>query len=63
VKISVCCSWCHEANDISLVGRKLFCWSCGHRPDVPRIQCDCRKCRIQHVPAESRKESRKGAAA
>ena len=49
VKKQISCSWCHESSDAQ-AGRKLFCWSCGHRADVPRMECDCRKCRVQHIP-------------
>ena len=57
MKVTLSCSWCHEPNDASLVGRKVYCWSCAHRADVPRVQCDCRKCRFKdrHVPVETRK--------
>jgi hypothetical protein len=54
-KLSVSCSWCHEFNDVSLEGRKLFCWSCAHRADVPRKECDCRRCRAKIVETISRK--------
>ena len=40
------CSWCHESNERRKGDqRKVYCWSCGHRADVPRAECDCRKCR------------------
>ena len=50
MKTTLTCSWCHEANDADLSGRKLYCWSCGHRADVPRVTCDCRKCRASQIP-------------
>lgn len=46
MKLSVTCSWCHEPNDLRKDHGKVFCWNCGHRADVPRVQCDCRKCRV-----------------
>lgn len=54
-KLSVSCSWCHEFNDVAKAGGKVFCWSCGHRGDVPRTDCDCRKCRAKVVESISRK--------
>lgn len=50
-KISVSCSWCHEPNELRPDGGKVYCWSCGHRADVPRVDCDCRKCRIVSRPS------------
>jgi hypothetical protein len=36
------CSWCHEVNDVTAgPGR---CKVCGHRADVPRLECDCSRC-------------------
>jgi hypothetical protein len=35
------CSWCHELNDIT----DRACARCGHRADLPRLACDCRRCR------------------
>jgi hypothetical protein len=57
-RIFVSCSWCHESNQLK-AGQKVYCWSCGHRGDVPRVECDCRTCRRIQVP----QETRKGAAA
>jgi len=34
------CSWCHNLT------REKFCPHCGHRVDVPRMECDCSQCRI-----------------
>lgn len=49
--ITLTCSWCHEENEVRRgVITKVFCWSCAHRADVPRVECDCRKCRMQDVP-------------
>jgi len=45
----VSCSHCHELNTLRSDGGKVFCWSCGHRADVPRVQCDCRKCRTVSI--------------
>lgn len=42
--MKVTCSWCHELNDVS-TGR--FCTRCGHRADLPRMECDCPRCRPQ----------------
>ena len=35
------CSWCHELNPVT----DRACAGCGHRPDLPRLACDCRQCR------------------
>lgn len=35
------CSWCHTLND---TGRFTFCETCGHRADLPRMECDCGQC-------------------
>jgi hypothetical protein len=51
MKIVVSCSWCHEANEVRR-GKKVYCRNCGHRGDVPRVQCDCRVCRILHEYSE-----------
>ncbi len=37
------CPWCHEGNE--LTGGTDYCWNCDHRADVPRMQCDCWRCR------------------
>lgn len=52
MRVTQTCSWCHEPNDVETHtnGRKTFCWSCGHRADVPRVQCDCRVCRQHGIP-------------
>jgi hypothetical protein len=49
-KLSVSCSWCHEFNELRNDGSKVYCWNCAHRADVPRVQCDCRKCRSMTPP-------------
>lgn len=46
------CSWCREGNEVRADGRKVFCWSCGHRADVARIDCDCPKCRRVAKPPQ-----------
>lgn len=53
-RVFVSCSWCHESNQVQC-GRKVYCWSCGHRGDVPRVECDCRKCRAKTVEPISRR--------
>ena len=35
------CSWCHELNSVT----EYSCAECGHRADLPRMVCDCRRCR------------------
>jgi hypothetical protein len=35
------CSWCHTENVIDGPTR---CRSCGHRADLPRMDCDCDFC-------------------
>lgn len=44
VRQSVSCSWCHEMNSLDQPA-PVVCVSCGHRADVPRVDCDCPKCR------------------
>lgn len=62
-KITRPCPWCREENEVSLINLKVYCWSCGHRADVPRVQCDCRKCRVKQVPASVSAGRSKGGAA
>ena len=38
----ITCSWCHERNDCT--ERPTLCCKCGHRADLPRLECDCRRC-------------------
>ena len=38
----VTCSWCHELNE--MMPGPASCNKCGHRADVPRMECDCRRC-------------------
>jgi hypothetical protein len=52
MRCGVTCSWCHcviwETDP-----RWPFCWNCGHRADVPRVQCDCIACvRTYGLPRE-----------
>jgi hypothetical protein len=42
--IRLSCSWCNTMNDVT-EGRAVYCADCGHRADVLRIACDCRKCK------------------
>lgn len=37
------CHWCHEVNRVSPV-RATHCGQCGHRAEVARTACDCRRC-------------------
>jgi hypothetical protein len=39
------CGWCDELN--VMTGKAVFCWRCGHRGDVPRMQCDCEDCQAR----------------
>jgi hypothetical protein len=39
------CSWCHEIND--LTAGPTVCKQCGHRGDLPRMECDCPQCNGQ----------------
>jgi hypothetical protein len=55
MKVILTCSWCHEPNQKPKNGGKLFCFNCAHRADVPRVDCDCRKCRVKVVESISRK--------
>lgn len=38
----VSCSWCHEMNDVGEL--PTWCSSCGHRADLPRMECNCPVC-------------------
>lgn len=40
------CSWCHHSNTIDH-GWPAFCSACGHRADLSRMSCNCKKCRCQ----------------
>jgi hypothetical protein len=44
-RVSVSCSWCHTMNRIG----QPFCAECGHRADVARMDCDCRRCRTGRI--------------
>jgi hypothetical protein len=57
MRFLVSCSWCHETNEVRC-GRKVYCWNCGHRGDVPRIDCDCRVCEIVTELLHGKRESR-----
>ena len=49
-KITVTCPWCEEESEKKKGDTlKLFCWSCGHRADVPKVECDCRRCLVKHA--------------
>ena len=37
------CSFCHAVNRIPL-GQRVLCEGCGHRADLPRLECDCERC-------------------
>lgn len=36
----ITCPWCHHRQTSS----NRYCGECGHRPDLPRKKCRCRKC-------------------
>jgi hypothetical protein len=56
-KVEISCSWCHEPNEVRKGdSKKVYCTICGHRADVPRVQCDCRKCRVEHANAQREME-------
>ena len=38
----VTCSWCHELDEMKQ--GPTLCKKCGHRADLPRLECDCRRC-------------------
>ena len=38
----IMCSWCHPMVEAGARN----CPQCGHRADLPRLECDCLKCRI-----------------
>jgi len=51
MKVKLTCAWCSEPyerrkNDTG----KLYCEICGHRADAPKVECDCRKCRVVPKP-------------
>lgn len=49
------CSWCHELNDVTaaaLRGDPVFCARCGHRADLPRMNCDCATCAAHEREAD-----------
>lgn len=58
------CPWCSEVNDVTDAATyPIYCRSCGHRVDVERAQCDCRKCaekarlmRIRDSEREAKKD-------
>lgn len=50
MKVTLSCPWCEEAGETRKGSGKVYCWSCGHRADVPRAECDCRKCRTMSRP-------------
>lgn len=45
--VKTSCSWCHEMNEMT--GDPVYCWNCGHRGDVPRMECDCQKCQSGRI--------------
>jgi hypothetical protein len=44
IRRSISCSWCHHMNNLDDPTVR-HCANCGHRADVPRLDCDCPKCR------------------
>jgi len=42
--IRLSCSWCNAMNEVK-EGTATYCADCGHRADVLRAECDCRKCK------------------
>ena len=47
--IELMCSWCHTMNATRMTEnykeiQVTFCKECGHRADVPRMECDCPRC-------------------
>lgn len=40
---SVGCSWCGRFNAVAGRGWPT-CGGCGHRADLPRIDCECERC-------------------
>jgi hypothetical protein len=38
------CGFCHTENEIPIDGHVVYCRKCGHRADVSRLACDCKKC-------------------
>lgn len=59
-RVLVTCSWCHESNELDRV-RKTYCFNCAHRADVPRIECDCRRCRMRSAEKAERGKARAAA--
>ena len=53
IRWGVSCSWCHElAWDDDL--QWPYCKHCGHRADLPRVQCDCPACALELGLSQSR---------
>jgi len=50
--ISRSCSWCHKINALTVTGPS-FCEQCEHRADLPRMNCDCPKCRRTESPKDA----------
>lgn len=48
MRSGVMCSWCH-AITYRDYERWPMCWSCGHRADVPRMECNCMSCEGKHA--------------
>jgi hypothetical protein len=47
------CSWCHRLNIIDPVAeQRRYCPDCGHRADVPRLECDCSRCGAGREPGD-----------
>jgi hypothetical protein len=45
------CSWCHTMN-VLVAGQPVSCVACEHRADLPRMDCDCPKCRRFETPRD-----------
>lgn len=48
-KVYRSCSWCHRSNRVYANARGI-CDGCGHRADLPRLDCDCPQCVPDLVP-------------
>lgn len=48
MRSGVTCSWCHCWTYTDYRYWPMCC-NCGHRADVPRMECNCMRCEGQHV--------------
>lgn len=49
VRVNKSCSWCHVMNPFE---PGTYCRECGHRADVPRLECNCQQCKSVEQPSK-----------